>query len=168
MRGIGAYVSPTVYFKAPRKRTNKLEKKSSDQLEYTNRRIEEQKAVLEDYDTRLKLQDKVIYELVHRIGNLEATVSEKNKVCEERGSCTGKPPSHEKEENDNEAIFVEKEAALQSIFIFFILNYVILIFVHFLRNKCNDTHYFAGKDSCTHAGIPQIYCCSWNNIFFGE
>ncbi|KAH6787328.1 hypothetical protein C2S52_006880 [Perilla frutescens var. hirtella] len=95
VRGIGAYVNPSTYFKCPRERRFRVDEEQARELENAKKRISKQDHVLAEYDTRMHLQDKLISELLDRIGKLEEGAWTKTKLTEEKGSCSVKLPSVE-------------------------------------------------------------------------
>lgn len=78
VRAIGAGVTHGGYFKTVGGRGEGLTEKSIKELEDAKRKIYE--------------QDKVICDLVHRLGKLESKVGEHDKLSEGYGSCSVKPP----------------------------------------------------------------------------
>lgn len=90
VRGIGAYVNPTSYFNCHRETRQNISEEELHVLEDAKKIIQEQDYVLKEYDTRIHLQDKVLYELVARIGKLEESISGKDRLHEEKSSCSVK------------------------------------------------------------------------------
>lgn len=115
MQGIRSDINPTTY-KYPRERRQILDEKPLRELEDAKKRLEEN-------DTRLLLQNKVIFELVDRIGKLEAAMGikdnddeevamgAKDKLIEENGSCSEneKLPSQFKDDDYEEAVMGAKD-----------------------------------------------------------
>ncbi|KAH6787600.1 hypothetical protein C2S52_007152 [Perilla frutescens var. hirtella] len=112
VRGIGAYVNPSTYFKCPRERRFRVDEEQARELEDAKKRISQQDNVLAEYDTRMHLQDKLISELLDRIEKLEEGAGTKTKLTEEKGSCSVKLPSvefgeeYEDDELDEDAVIL--------------------------------------------------------------
>lgn len=115
VRGIGAYVNPTTYFNCPRETRQRISQEQLHVLEDANKRIQEQDSVLKEYDARIHLQDKVIYELVGRIDKLEESISAKDRLHEEKSSCSVKFHKEDKIDyctDDEEVVLIDKATTL--------------------------------------------------------
>ncbi|XP_057804832.1 uncharacterized protein LOC131020160 [Salvia miltiorrhiza] len=100
VRGLGAGVKPKSFFETPRVKKQEIDEKAQTELEEAKKQIKEQ-------DGRILVLDKVIYELVSRIGKLESKVGDKDDKSEGLGSCSVIKPQKMQIENDEDMKVVE-------------------------------------------------------------
>lgn len=108
VRGVGSGVTHGTYFRFVGGKRLEENRNSLQELADAKKKMQEQ-------DGHINSLDKVIAQLVDRLGKLEAKVGEKDKISEGLGSCSGMGIFNEELDNSKEVELVDNSKEVERV-----------------------------------------------------